>query len=79
MSCSTYHQHKSYQDNNAIVSSVGMSEVMEVDDSDSDEEVDNTGGFLAEDTGSRTDISSIAGTEVGPQTATDLEVCMMIF
>ena len=47
--------------------------MMEVDGSDSDE-VDNTGGFLAEDTGSRMDISSIPGTEVEPQTATDLEV-----
>ncbi|KAF8809746.1 hypothetical protein BYT27DRAFT_7254467 [Phlegmacium glaucopus] len=53
-----------------------MSAVMEVDDSDSGSDEDNTRGLFAEDTGSGMDVDGIPGTgmEVELHTATDLEV-----
>ena len=46
MSCSTYQQHKSDHDKDAMVSGAGITTAMEVEDSsDSDSEAGDTGDF----------------------------------
>lgn len=84
VSRSTYQRHKSYRlgEGDAVVSSqaVGMSAtIIEVNDSDSDEEVENTvrGDFFAEDSVSRMDVDGMPDnlqvTGRGSQNSTDLE------
>jgi hypothetical protein len=75
VSRSTYHRHKSNRREDS--DAAGMSAVMEIDDSDSDEVVeDSTGGFFAEpeDSVSMTRMDVDSDQELQNSTDSDLEV-----